>query len=58
MDAVWLMVVACHWFIVPMGPGLRRDDDVDGGGVHQRLIIYVIPQATFVIPAKAGIHKR
>jgi len=52
------MVVGCHWFIVPMGPGLRRDDDIYGGGVHQRLIFHVIPQATFVIPAEAVIHKR
>ena len=57
MDAAWLVAARCRWFIVSMGPGLRRDDEI-WGGVHQRLIIYVIPQATFVIPAKAGIHKR
>jgi len=41
-----------------MGPGMRRDDEIYGGGVHQRLIFHVIPQAQFVIPAEAGIHSR
>jgi len=27
-----------------MGPGMRRDDEIYGGGIHQRLIFYVIPQ--------------
>jgi len=57
MDGAWLMVVRCRRFIVSMGPGVRRDDEIYGGGVYQRLILHVIPQATFVIPAEAGIHR-
>jgi hypothetical protein len=48
MDTAWLMVVRCRWFIVTVGPGIRRDD----------VIFYAVPQPKPVIPAEAGIHTR